>query len=136
MLLTIFGAYPMRLSLGQIGNHMQIPQWTKPGLYGAGVGALALAIIGFAWGGWVTGGDAVERADDQSAIAVAEALTPYCVAQSSSAAGYVAVMAELESASSFQRRSIVENAGWATPLGSDTPNRMLATNCEKAIAAL
>ena len=35
-------------------NIMQIPTWVKPAVYGAGAGAVALAIIGFTWGGWVT----------------------------------------------------------------------------------
>ena len=37
---------------------MQTPEWLKPGLYGAACGAAALAVIGFSWGGWVTGGTA------------------------------------------------------------------------------
>ena len=30
----------------------------KPALWGAAAGAIALAIVGFNWGGWVTGGTA------------------------------------------------------------------------------
>ena len=37
---------------------MTTPEWLKPGLVGAGVGAVALAAVGFGWGGWVTGGAA------------------------------------------------------------------------------
>ena len=33
---------------------MQTPEWLKPGLYGAVCGAVAVAIAGFTWGGWVT----------------------------------------------------------------------------------
>ena len=33
---------------------MELPKWLMPGVYGAGVGAVALAIVGFSWGGWVT----------------------------------------------------------------------------------
>ena len=43
---------------------MNIPEWLKPALYGAAAGAGALAIIGFTWGGWVTGGTAKEMATD------------------------------------------------------------------------
>ena len=35
---------------------MQSPEWLKPALYGAACGAIALATVGFSWGGWVTGG--------------------------------------------------------------------------------
>ena len=41
---------------------MTSPEWLKPGLYGAAVGGIALAIVGFAWGGWVTGAAAKELA--------------------------------------------------------------------------
>ncbi len=39
--------------------------WEKitPGLWGAVGGAIVLAIVGFAWGGWVTGGTAQEMAE-------------------------------------------------------------------------
>ena len=37
---------------------MNIPIETKPALWGAAGGAVAAAIIGFTWGGWVTGGKA------------------------------------------------------------------------------
>lgn len=44
------------------GNVVQTPDWLKPALYGALAGATALAIAGFSWGGWVTGGTAEQIA--------------------------------------------------------------------------
>ena len=38
----------------------------KLGLWGALGGAIVLAIIGFAWGGWVTGGTAQEMAEEMA----------------------------------------------------------------------
>ena len=35
------------------------------GLWGAVGGAIVLAIIGFVWGGWVTGGTAQEMAEQK-----------------------------------------------------------------------
>src|SRR4029453_17594560 len=46
----------------------------KPACWGAAGGAIALAIIGFTWGGWVTGGHAKTLAD----AAVTAALVPIC----------------------------------------------------------
>tara|TARA_R110002020_G_scaffold16838_6_gene59460 strand:+ start:3024 stop:3515 length:492 start_codon:yes stop_codon:yes gene_type:complete len=112
---------------------MQIPEWTKPALYGAAAGAVALAIIGFTWGGWVTGGSAQEMASTQSTADVAAALTPYCVELSRTDSNRVAVMADLAKASSYSRRGIVEKAGWATPLGADKPSRELAQSCALAL---
>lgn len=44
------------------------------GLWGAAAGAVALAVVGFTWGGWVTGGAAATQAD----VAVSTALLPIC----------------------------------------------------------
>src|SRR4051794_21437334 len=48
-------------------------------LWGAVGGAAALAIIGFTFGGWVTGGKAKEMAQLQTDKAVTAALSPICV---------------------------------------------------------
>jgi len=48
-------------------------------LWGAVGGAAALAIIGFTFGGWVTGGKAKEMAQQQTDKAVTAALSPICV---------------------------------------------------------
>ena len=37
---------------------MRFPTNTKPMVWGAVVGAVACMIVGFSWGGWVTGGTA------------------------------------------------------------------------------
>ena len=63
-------------------NIMQTPEWLKPGLYGAACGAVALAVIGFSWGGWITGGTARTMAADQSKAEVVTALSLICVDQS------------------------------------------------------
>ena len=46
---------------------------------GAVGGALALAGIGFSYGGWMTGGRAAEFAQRQADSAVTAALAPICV---------------------------------------------------------
>ena len=112
---------------------MQFPTWLKPGLTGAGIGAIALAIVGFTWGGWVTGGSAAETAKKAANAAVAVALTPYCVEQAG-AASAAPVMVELKAATTYSRRTIVEKAGWATPLGADKPNSDLAQACQLKLA--
>ena len=113
---------------------MQLPEWTKPALLGAGAGAIALAIFGFNWGGWVTGGTASEMSSNRSVAAVATALTPYCVQSSESDPTSAIVLAELNEAATYKRRGIVEKAGWATPLGAEKADRALAESCAAALA--
>ncbi len=108
---------------------MQFPEWIKPALIGAGTGAVALAVVGFGWGGWMTNGAAAEMSGKQSMAATAMALTPYCVQKSQSDPKSTDVLAEIEKASVYKRRGIIEEAGWATPLGVDKPDRALAEAC-------
>jgi hypothetical protein len=112
---------------------MQIPQWTKPALMGAGAGAVALAIVGFNWGGWMTGGSATEMSAQRTSIALVEALTPYCVLKARTDPNSVSLLMELKAASTYERRVFVEKAGWATPLGAEEPMRELAQACYKVL---
>lgn len=114
---------------------MNMPEWTAPSLYGAAAGAIALAIVGFTWGGWVTGGTAQKQADSASAAAIASIMTPYCVALSKSDPKSVEILAELKAAPIYSRRGVIEKAGWATPLGAEKPNSDLAKACDVALAA-
>lgn len=109
---------------------MQIPNWTKPAVTGAVAGAIAMAIVGFSWGGWVTGGSSRKFASEQSVSAIALALTPYCLERSRSDPKSAEILAELKAASSYSRRAIIEKTGWATALGTDKPNTDLAQACQ------
>lgn len=113
---------------------MKIPEWTMPALYGAAAGAVALAIVGFNWGGWVTGGKAEKMSQTASLSAVASSLTPYCVAQSKADPRSLEILAELKAAQGYNRRGVISKAGWATPLGTDKPNDELAKACDIALA--
>lgn len=114
---------------------MKTPEWIIPAVYGAVGGAIALVIIGFTVGGWMTNGTATKMANDLAASAVVSVMTPYCVVQSKSAPNSVEVLAALKAAQSYDRREIIEKAGWATPLGEETPNRALAVSCNTALVA-
>ena len=109
---------------------MQIPEWTKPALLGAAAGAIAVAIVGFNWGGWMTESSANKMASDNSKSAVATALTPYCLQNSKNDPNSMDVLAKLSEANSYKRRGIIEDAGWATPLGAERPDRALAEACQ------
>jgi hypothetical protein len=109
---------------------MQLTEWIKPVLLGTGVGAIALAIIGFNWGGWETRGSAEAMSAKASKSAVIAALVPYCVQNSKTDPTAATVLAELKSVNSYQRQSVVEKAGWATAPEADKPNGFLAQACQ------
>lgn len=114
---------------------MKTPEWLKPGLYGAAAGAVALAIVGFSWGGWVTGGTAKQMASDQARLEVVAALVPICVEQSKKDPQVIKTLAQLKEASTYQRSDMLMDAGWATMPGSSDPDSYVARACMDTLAA-
>jgi pimeloyl-ACP methyl ester carboxylesterase len=106
----------------------------KPALWGAAAGAIALAIVGFSWGGWVTGGTAETLAKNSAATAVVAALTPICVEKFRQAADASANLAEMKKATySWEQGRFVEKGGWATMPGSTEPNSAVARACAETL---
>ena len=108
---------------------MTTPEWLKPGIYGALIGAVFVAIVGFSWGGWVTGGAANKMASAMARDEVVAAMVPVCLDMARADPDRVAHLATIRDASSFKRRDAVMATGWATMPGSDAPNRDLAQAC-------
>ena len=96
---------------------MKFPVETKPFLWGAAGGALAMTIAGFAWGGWVTGGRADTDATQRANAAVVAALAPVCVERFQRAADVSANLAALKKIDSWSQGEYVEKGGWAMSPG-------------------
>jgi pimeloyl-ACP methyl ester carboxylesterase len=108
---------------------MTTPVWLKPGAYGAVIGAVAIMVVGFSWGGWMTGGGATELAADRAHDEVIAALVPICLQISQNDPDRVTKMATITEATTYQRRDAVMAAGWATVPGAEAANRDLAQAC-------
>jgi hypothetical protein len=108
---------------------MTLPEWTKPGVYGAIVGAIILAIVGFNWAGWTTSGTAEEMAQTRADEAVTTAMVPVCLNLSNADPERVAKLAIINQATRFKRRDAVMDTGWATLPGAEKPDRKLAEAC-------
>ncbi len=114
-----------------------MPQWIKPGIFGAVVGAIALAIVGFAQLGWVSANKAESMALKYADAAVVKALIPVCVARAQMDSETGPLLQELSGKTSkWDRRSFVEKAGWAKMPGDETSNRNLAEACAQALGDL
>ena len=61
---------------------MQKLTWLKPAIIGAVFGGIVTALVGFNYGGWVSGSSAERMANQQSTAAVVAALLPVCISQS------------------------------------------------------
>ncbi|MCL4745023.1 MAG: hypothetical protein KJZ83_06370 [Burkholderiaceae bacterium] len=105
---------------------MKIPIETKPAFWGVVGGAAALAVAGFGWGGWVTGGAAETASLQRADKAVVVALAPVCVEKFNQAGEVSANLAALKLADSWSRGDFVEKGGWATLPGSSSPAQVSA----------
>lgn len=88
---------------------MTTPDWLRPGIYGALVGAAFVGIVGFSWLGWVTGGSANAMAKEMARDEVVAAFVPFCVGKS------------------LTDEARIEKL--ATMPGTDAPNADLARAC-------
>lgn len=119
----------------------KFPITTEPFLWGALSGAVALAIVGFTWGGWVSGGTAEKLAAARGEQAMIASLVPICVAQfqGQKAPDAKGRLAALKATESWQQSEYVMKHGWATMPGSKVdaePNRDVASGCAEALNKL
>jgi len=105
-------------------------------LQGAAGGAILTLVIGFNWGGWVTGGTAKDMVQRSSTSAVVAALSPICVDKFQHSTEAAANMTELKKVSSYQQGSFIEKGGWATLPGSDSANSAVAQACANMLSNL
>jgi len=105
-------------------------------LQGAAAGAVATLVVGFYWGGWVTGGTAKEMTQKSTSAAVVAALSPICVDKFQRSADAGSNMVELKKVSSYQQGSFVEKGGWATLPGSDRADSAVASACANMLSNL
>jgi hypothetical protein len=103
-------------------------------VWGAAVGAIAVAVIGFSWGGWMTGGGANKQASARAHDAVVAALTPICVQSFRAQVDVTAKTAELVKVSTWERGTMVEKGGFANVPGTTTANSDVARACAEILA--
>ena len=105
-------------------------------LQGAAVGAIATLIVGFYWGGWVTGSTAKDMVQRSTTSAVISALSPICVDKFQHSAEAATNMVELKKVASYQQGSFIEKGGWATLPGGEGANSAVARACAEMLGNL
>ena len=112
-------------------------QPTKTVLFWSVVAAVILTmIVGFSWGGWVTGGTAQKMAEVAATKAVVERLSLICVDQFSQDPDKERKLIEFIETKAYQRDDYVTDQGWATMFGDEEPDRNVADACAKLIALI
>ncbi len=92
-------------------------------------------VIGFSWGGWMTGGAASKLAAERADTAVVAALTPICVEkflQNSDAKANLAVLQKISS--NWEQGQYLEKGGWVTQPGATSSDYHLARACAERLA--
>lgn len=107
----------------------------KLGSWSAVGGAILLAVVGFNWGGWVTGGTAAAMAKDSAADAVTERLGSICVAQFDRDSNKGEKVKEMKGKESWDKGRYIEKQSWAIMPGEDKPDSRVADACAKQLAA-
>jgi alpha/beta superfamily hydrolase len=115
------------------GNHEYLSErQARP--MGAVGGAIALAILGFTWGGWVTSFTATTMADEHATIELAKVLAPICFLQFNQQPGAEAKMVELKGIKSlYEQASFVEKSGAAKMPGSDKTIKGVSRACAELL---
>ena len=108
----------------------------KPMVQGIVIGAIVVVIVIF-WTGWaVTSGSAEVTGKQMAKDAVVGNLLPICVEQYLQDPNRLERFAELKKKSSYQRDDYVNEIGWATMPGAESPVRGVADVCAKRIIEL
>jgi hypothetical protein len=105
----------------------------KLGLWSALGVAIVLAIVGFYWGGWVTGGTAETRGKAMAADAVAERLGSICVAQFNRDPQKDEKLKEMKDKDVWDKARYIEKQSWAIMPGEDKADSKVADACAKQL---
>src|SRR6185503_11966955 len=80
----------------------------KYGSWGVIAGAVGAIIVGFNWGGWVTGSKSQAMTD----AALLSTRAAICVAQFTKGPKYPERLKELKATNSWERTAVIEKGGW------------------------
>lgn len=105
----------------------------KTGVWSAIGGGIITMIIGFSWGGWVSGKTAIDMSEETARIAIIERLTPICVGLANQDVEKTATLETLKEANSWDRGKIIMDHGWATIPFENEPDSSVADNCSEKL---
>ena len=104
-------------------------------LWACAATVVATLIIGFNWGGWVTGGTSRSLAAAAADVARGELASAICVDRFKAAPDAAAKLAQLKALTdSYSKRQFIETGGWATMPGKGSADRLGAEGCATALA--
>ena len=100
---------------------------------GIAIGAVATMLVGFSFGGWVTGGTARKSAERDAKYATIAALAPICVDKFENNADAATNLSTLKKISLWQQASFIEKGGWATMPWASEADMGVAQACAELL---
>jgi len=94
---------------------------------------VATIVVGFAWGGWVTGGTATRMAANAADAGRAQLAAATCVARFDLGGDAAAQLAALKKADSYDRGDMISKNGWVTMPGDAAPVPGAADICAQRL---
>ena len=105
----------------------------KIGVWGVFIGSVLTMLVGFAWGGWVSGNSSLKMSEEMAMNAVVERLVPICIAQFNQDPERDNKLEEFKGLSSWNRDQYVKEQGWATMPFESEPDIDVAKRCSTQI---
>lgn len=100
------------------------------------VTAVATIVVGFNWGGWVTGGTSLKAATTAGETASRQLASAICVERFRTAPDAAAKLTEFKALTdSYKKRQFIEAGGWATMPGQTSIDSNIAEGCSTALSA-
>jgi hypothetical protein len=104
----------------------------KYGAWGLILGAGAAMIIGFNWGGWITGSKS-RAATDAAVLSTRAAI---CVAQFVKGPKYQERLKDLKATNSWERHEVIGKAGWDRMPGEEKAVDTVGRACAEGLESL
>ena len=98
--------------------------------------AVVTMVLGFGWGGWVTGSTARAMAAAAGEDTLVKRLVPICLAQAKGDPAKADKLKALKALDSWSQTEYVQKQGWATMPGEQDPEVRIASECAKLAGAL
>jgi hypothetical protein len=113
-----------------IGQRVAAYRPSKAVWFWTTLGAVILTmIVGFSWGGWVTGDAATKRAESSAQAAVTDFAAGICAYRFLHADGAAVQLSALKEQQSYERSSTLEDNGWVTFAGAEKPLKGVGREC-------
>ena len=104
--------------------------------WAAAAGAVATIVVGFAWGGSVTGGSAKRMAEAAAAGSRDTLVAAVCVDQFQAGGDAEAQLAALKLLQIYSRGLFIEKGGWAVMPDKSSASRAATSLCANQLVAL